>query len=135
MGGVGQLGGHPCPLEIHSYQLLLLGFPGTEIPGSGVLTGLVRGLTHTEGAQYDTGKDEGCQWVAMRQLCLLLEVVQDIKDLDIGDLKEKKFVSSFLMWLVSLPSSGSPRGAVGNAAPWGFLCTLGCDRLLSVCTA
>lgn len=95
MGGVGQLGGHPCPLEIHSYQLLLLGFPGTEIPGAGVLTGLVRGLTHTEGVQYDTGKGEGCQWVAMRQLCLLLEVVQDIKDLDIGDLKEMMLVCLF----------------------------------------
>lgn len=72
MGGVGQLGGHPCPLEIHSYHLLPLGFPGMEIPGAGVLTGLVRGLTHSEGMQYDAGKGEGCQQAATQQLGLLL---------------------------------------------------------------
>lgn len=52
------------------------------------MNGLVGGLIHTEGAQYDVGKGEGCQRAATRQLCLLLDVVEDIKNIDIRDLKE-----------------------------------------------
>lgn len=81
------------------------------------MTGLVGGLIHTEGAQYDVGKGEGCQRAATWQLCLLLDVVQDIKDIDIRDLKKMMLVCLVFPHVAC-------QSAIQVRVPMGLLITL-----------